>query len=43
MDYITKTEIDFQTTPKQSLNQHSVDPKTTRKKHQTSTKFTLQL
>ena len=37
-----KTETDSKTTPEQILNQHSIDPKTTRKKHQSSTKFTPQ-
>jgi hypothetical protein len=51
--YITKTEIDFKTTPQQSLNQHSIDPKTTKEapnqhnfkptpnKHQANPKSTL--
>jgi hypothetical protein len=42
MHYITETETGFKTTPKQSQNRHSIDPITTRKKHHTRTKFTLQ-
>ena len=39
---MTKPELGLKTTPEESLNQHSIDPITTRKKHQTSTEFTLQ-
>ena len=37
MHYITRTKINSKTSPKQS---HSIDPITTRKNHQTNTKFT---
>ena len=37
MHYITKTEISLHTTPKQSLNQQSINPTTTALIHTTTT------